>query len=152
MALKHTVGSRNGLLDTGDLGTLYANGRLDIYSGTAPATASAAETGTKLVSLTKDGGAFTPGSPTNGFNFSSAASSGVLTQDGNTYKGTALATGTAGYFRLYDNDVTTGADASAIRLQGTVGTSGADMIVSTASITAGAVVTLSSFSVTMPGS
>lgn len=88
------------------------------------------------------------------------ANAGTVTKAG-TWSGTAANSGTAGWFRIlctpnYDangttNLSTTGADALFImRIDGTIGTSGADMLVSSTSITAAVSQTVSTFSLTVP--
>lgn len=47
------------LMDTGSFKDIFANCVIDVYSGTQPATADAAATGTLLVSITKASGAVT---------------------------------------------------------------------------------------------
>ena len=61
-------------------------------------------------------------------------------------------TGTAGWFRFYANDLTTGASSTAARFDGSVSTSGAQLNMSSTAITAGATTTIDSFTVTMPAS
>lgn len=123
-------------LDT-DLRTAFAAvasalSYLDIYSGSIPATGDTAPTGTKLVTwaatLSWDGGVAGVNSVT-GTPLASDA---------------ALATGTAGYARLWD-----GLNTS---MYCTVGTSGADVNLSSLSIVATGTVDLLSATVTMPAS
>ena len=88
---------------------------------------------------------------------------GVLTKSG-TWKclGANVTTGTAGWFRIlctpnYDtgltNLATTGDVARLVmRIDGSIGTSSADMLVSTTSLTNGADQTVNSFSITVPSS
>jgi len=130
---------------------LFKYSVLDIYSGSAPSTADAAETGTKLLSITVSAGAFTAGTLTNGLQFD-AISEGTLSKSAATWSDAALATGTAGYFRLYDNGYITGTSTTSIRLQGTIGTSGADLNISSTSLTLGATTTVDTFDITVPAS
>ena len=60
--------------------------------------------------------------------------------------GTAGNSGTAGYFRVYPNAPTT---TNAV-LQGTVGTSAADMIINTTTITSGDTVSCSAWTASFP--
>jgi|SRR5437868_6313466 len=83
-----------------------------IYSGTKPATPETAATGTLLATVTISG--------------SFTSTSGVLTA-ADPAQVTPAANGTAGYFRV----LTSGATAI---LDGTVGTSGADMNLSSTTI------------------
>jgi hypothetical protein len=82
------------------------------------------------------------------------ATAGLITKDvTQTWSGTAVATGTAGWFRYKGSVVDAGAlDSSAVflRLDGSVATSGAQMNMSSTSITSGALQTLSTFNFTVP--
>lgn len=125
---------------------------LHIYSGSAPSTADLVESGVLLLVITEDSLAFTIGSLTNALLFD-AVSSGTLSMDAaQTWSGVGLADGTAGYYRLYDNEGLTGATALSIRLQGTVGTSGADMNVSTTAIVTSGNSTVTQFDLTVRAS
>lgn len=131
MALQYSVALRNARADakTTQVGNA---GLLRIYSGAAPADCVTAATGTKLVEHTL-------GSP-----FAPAAASGVLspTLPSNV---NALATNTAGYWRVYKADGTT------CVAQGSVGTSGADMNLNTLSLVSGGPVQVSSWAWTEGG-
>lgn len=129
MALSYRTTLRNTMMDaiTTDVG---ASGLLRIYDGSVPANVGTALGAQVLL-------AELPLSAT----FAAAASDGVLTASSITNDSSANATGTATFFRL----VTSGGTAI---LQGTVGTSGADLNLSTVSIVAGATVSVSSFVIT----
>jgi hypothetical protein len=105
-----------------------ASGKLRIYSGTRPATGGAITT--LLAELTCNA------------TFAPAASSGVLTLNSITSDSSADATGTATWARIFKSDGTT------ICLDCSVGTSGADIILNTTSIVAGAVVAVSAATIT----
>lgn len=102
--------------------------KLRVYSGAMPANAAAAATGTLLVEIALPSTFWT-------------TASGVNTKAG-TWIGTAIAAGTVGYFRLVDNTGTT------CVLQGTVGTSGTDMIIDNASILLGQALSVLTFTLT----
>jgi hypothetical protein len=107
---------------------------LRIYSGTPPATANAALSGnTLLAELAMSATAF-----------GAAAGSGTVTKTANsiTSDSSADATGTATFFRIYKSDGTT------CRIQGSVGTSGADLNLNSTSITSGGTVAVSSLVIT----
>jgi glutamate synthase domain-containing protein 3 len=108
------------------------SGFLQIYSGAQPATPDAALAGNVLLAtLTLGATAF------------GAAAAGTKTANAIT-AGTAVATGTASFFRAFKSD-----DATAV-IDGSVGTSAADMIIGTTSIVSGASVSCSSWTVSMP--
>lgn len=128
------------------MGTTLRNARLDqiettvgvsaiikIWTGSAPANCGTADSGTKLVEfdLASD--------------WAGNASAGAKALLNTPITATAAATGTAGYFRLYDST------AATCHMQGTVGTSGTDMIIDNTSINSGQTVTISSLSLQEPG-
>jgi hypothetical protein len=126
MAERLSTGFVDAVNQTGSVKSVMANSVIHIYSGSQPATADDAETGDLLMIITESGGAFTPSSPTNGLNMD-VSTGGVLAKDtSESWEGVGLeAAGegtTAGYFRWYANDVTTGASTTAVRVDGNIGT------------------------------
>lgn len=112
--LQYSNGTRNaqqeGLITYAGTGAI-----IRLYSGTQPANANTAiSTQTLLVSLTISG-AF--GTSTNG----------TLTL-GSVSNGTAVASGTASFFRIVKSDGTT------VVMDGSVGTSSADLVLNTTTI------------------
>lgn len=80
-----------------------------------------------------------------------APSAGAITKDANTWSGVAVATNTAGYFRMVNSADDEGATGSTYpRIQGSVATSGAEMTLSNTTITSGATQTIDSATITMP--
>lgn len=79
----------------------------------------------------------------NGLNFAFPATSGVLQKESSVWQGTAVATGTAGWFRF---------TAGTRILDGSIATSGGDINGSVLSITTGGVQTLNTFPLTIPKS
>lgn len=134
----------------GSLKDIFKDGILRLYSGTAPATADATATGSVLLEVTVASGAWVAGTPTNGLEFGTAAS-GVIAKSSAVWSGVGLVTDDAGYFRLYANatDATT-TSTTLPRIQGTVGTSGADLNMSSRRITLGATTTIDTFQLTFP--
>ena len=112
-------------------------GHIKIFTGAMPATCETADSGTLLSTLTLSTTAFASSSDP-GTTGLATATANAITSDTN-----AAATGTAGYFRAYDS-------AGVCIVQGTVGTSAADMILNTTSIVAGATVAITSWTVTLP--
>lgn len=140
------LASANG----GSISDLFRNSVLDIYSGSQPANADAAETGTKLVSITLSSGAFTGGNATNGLNFDISTDGRLVKDVDEVWSGLGLAAGTAGWFRFYANPYTTGSSTSAVRLDGSVATSGGQLNISNTAITIGGTTTIDSATSTMP--
>lgn len=135
----------------GDLGfaATFANGIIEIRTGTQPATADAAATGTLLGTITLNSGAFVAGSPTNGLTFAAAAG-GAVSKSG-VWSFSGIAAGTAGWFRLKGNALDNDALSTTLpRLDGSIATSGADLNLSNISIAIGAPNTCDSFVWTQP--
>ena len=108
------------------------SGFIEIYDGTQPATPdTAVSTQNKLAKLSLSATAF------------GAASAGTKTANAIT-SSAALLTGTAAWFRAFKSDDTTAV------IDGSVGTSGADMTIATVSIVSGATISVSSWTVSMP--
>jgi hypothetical protein len=105
-----------------DLGA--SSGKLRIYSGSQPASAETAPSGTLLVEIPLPDPSF------------GAASNGVITLN-DPGSVNVSSSGTAGWFRVLDSDNNTVFD-------GSVGTSGADLIVATTTFTAGVAVDIQS--------
>ena len=130
MAIKQTTAVRNAQLDALNTQT-GTSAKLRIYNGTRPANANTAITSqTMLVELTCNATAF-----------AAAASGGVLTANAIS-NGTAAATGTASWFRLWQSNGTTPI------MDGDVSTAGADLNLNNTSIATGQTVSVSSFTVT----
>lgn len=101
MAIKKSVAVRNAELDA--LETVAGTSpKLRIYSGSAPSATSDAATGTMLCEITLPS------------DWAANASGGQKTKSG-TWSGTGAAAGTAGYFRLWDSSVSTGAGAGVLQ-------------------------------------
>lgn len=102
---------------------------LRIYTGALPANCAAATTGGTIVSMTL---------PSDWM----AAASGTSKAKTGTWSGTAIATGTAGYYRIFDSG------AGTCHIQGDVSTSGAALNLDNNIINTGQVVTISTYTIT----
>ena len=121
----------DAVVDRVDVG---GQGYLRIYDGSQPATGDTAVGAQVLLAeLRFAATAF------------GAASNGVATAAAITADASANATGTAAWFRILDGG---GIDVTDNVLDGTVGTSGADLNLNTTSIVAGAEVSVSAFTYT----
>jgi hypothetical protein len=127
MAIAYSTTIRNAMMDAITTAA-GASALLRIYDGSRPATGGTATT--LLAELTCNA-TFAPG-----------ASSGVLTLNSITQDSSANATGTATWFRIVKSDGTTHV------LDGSVGTSGSDLNLTTTSIVATQPVSVSSFVLT----
>ncbi len=88
----------------------------------------------------------------NGLNWGTV-SAGVLSKESGTWQGTAVATNTAGWFRIEAAVSDAGgvdSTESILRIDGAVATSGAELTMGSTSIVNGTVQTISSFSITLP--
>lgn len=110
------------------LSDLLDNGYLRIYDGTQAATADTALGAQVLLAELRFNATAAP-----------AASGGVLTFNAITSDSSANATGTASWFRCLKSD------GSTVVMDGSVGTSSANLILATTSIVSAQVVSCSSF-------
>jgi hypothetical protein len=149
MTLRLSTGLRSNLAGAAGFGATFAGGVIEIYTGTQPATADAAVTGTLLGTVTLNSGAFTPGAATNGLTFDAAAAGSIAKSGAWSFAG--IAAGTAGWFRLKANAVDAGALSTTLpRLDGSVAVSGADLNLSNIAIAVGAPNTIDTFVWTQP--
>lgn len=121
----------NGVVDLIDGGP--AAGYIEIRTGTQPATVATAASGTLLGTLTCSDPAF------------GNAAAGVATAAAITGDSSADATGTAGWFRVYDSTGSAVMDGSITATSG-----GGDMELDSISIVAGGTIDITSWTVTMP--
>lgn len=119
------------LVNSGGAGSLF------IRSGSMPATTLTADSGTLGATCPMSATAF--GASTN------TTSNGLATATANTITSETNAPNsiTAGYFRIKNG-------SSVCIFQGTCGTSSADLIMNTTTITAGDTVAITSFKITLP--
>jgi len=128
MALQFSTTVRNARLDAIET-AVGVSAVLKIRTGAAPADCATADSGTVLATLSLPS------------DWMAGASGGSKAKSGTWQDASADATGTAAHFRLYASDGTT------CHMQGTVGTSGADMIVDNTSLAAGQSFTINTFTI-----
>ena len=127
MTIKYSVNARNDQLDA--METLIGTSpKLRFYTGAPPTNPSDAASGTLLCEMALPS------------DWAAAASAGSKAKAG-TWSGTCVATGTVGYFRLYDNA------GSVCYIQGTVGTSG-DLVIDNASLNTGQTFIMNAWAIT----
>lgn len=134
----------------GSLRGIFRNAVIRIYTGTQPATADTLETGTMLCKITRASGAFTPGVETNGLNFGQTSSGTTHKAASEVWSGVNTTSGTAGWFRLYDNSESTGTSTTAIRLDGACAASGSQMNLTSTALTEGVTTTIDTVNLSMP--
>jgi len=129
MTLSYTTTDRNARMDV-ESASIGNAGIVKIYSGSVPANVGASLGAAVVLAQ------LTCGTP-----FAAGASGGVLTANAITTDSSADATGTATFFRITDSGGTA-------VIQGSVGTSGADLILNSTGISAGASVSVTSMTIT----
>lgn len=147
MAIRISTGLRNAMLGTGGPGLVGAlqNGFIDIYSGAQPTTANSVEAGAKLCRITSTSGT----GVADGLKFGTAAS-GVIEKDSTAWSGVCSADGVAGWFRFYGSGGTAGTSTTEIRMDGSVGVTGADLNLSHTTLATSATVLVKTFTITQP--
>lgn len=135
MAKNMKISNESAIAAINAVTALLNNGSIKIYSGAQPADVSVAATGTLLATLPLSATAFPTAVDDTG---SAKATANAVTTDANA------TAGTAGYFRAFKTDGTTGV------LDGTVGTATSDMILDKVILDAGDDVVITLWEVTHP--
>ena len=120
----------------GSLKEILDNGVIAIFPATVarPASADAAEGGSPILLITKNAGAFTPGSIVNGLRLVDADNGVVTKVSGEEWAGVPTASGTAAWARYYDNAMVTGASLTARRVDLSCGFSAGEVRLTTTSL------------------
>jgi hypothetical protein len=144
MALRLSSGCRTELAGTSGLKSLFDAGFISIFTGGQPANADTTETGVRLATITSSSG-------TAGIAFGTAGT-GALPKAASVWSGTIGVTGVAGWFRLYGTAGTaSGTNGTAnVTIDGNVGVSGSDLVLSHSSLVAGATLTIDTFTLEVP--
>jgi len=147
MAFKYSSKLFNAMLAAVD--TQLTNGIILLYTGAQPTDPDSAVTGTLIATATKDAGAFTPGVATNGLNFATPVLNVMGKEAAETWKFTAVAAGTIGWFRFVGNAADAGGVSTALpRIDGTVGITTGDARTSKVTYAIGETGTIDSFAIT----
>lgn len=143
--MKASTGLRNKLLDTGPLNSVLDLGFIKIYAGTEPATADAAIGAATLLCTISNNSTAT------GIKLETAASAGSIPKESTeVWSGVNVAGGTATFYRHVAPGDDGTLSTTQARLQGTIGTSGADLNLSSINLSNGATQTIDYYSVTLP--
>lgn len=135
----------NGGSGGGIKGSLAA-GFIYIYAGVQPVSPNTGASGTLVAKVTKDGDGST------GLTFDTTTTATISKAAAETWRMVGLANGQAGWFRFAEAaDTPTATSATAKRIDGSVGTSGADMEIANTNIVLAAISTVDNFTITMPG-
>jgi len=144
MALRLSTGLRQALLGSADFKTEFTASFINIYSGSQPTSSDDPASGTLLATIYSDGAAV-------GINFDAPVAGVISKAVAETWSGTAGATGTAGYYRLFEaTDDPSLASTTGSRMDGAIATSGGELNMSSTAIVIAAVQTITSFDVTLP--
>lgn len=145
MPISMSTGLRNQLLAGGSLKSIFdAGSEIRIYAGTVPASANDDIGAATLLCVIRNGGA--------GITFASSAAAGTLEKNpSETWSGVNSASGVATFYRHVLTADSNASSTSAPRYQGSVATVGADMNLTSASLTLGATQTIDFHSVTFAG-
>lgn len=145
MSLKFSTGLRQGLAVSGSLRSLLNQGLLRIYSGTVPTNADAALGSAVLLNEISAGGTGTT------LTFEAAAPGGVLTKSAaENWTGNNLESGTPSFFRFVQPTDTGNASTTEVRLQGTCGPIGNDLMITQLPLVASQPLTLELFQLAIP--
>lgn len=149
MTIRLSTGLVNKMLDGGAAGGLkaaMAGGFVAILAGSQPTDPDNGTGGQTLlgtVTNLDDG--------VTGIQFDSAVAGVSSKAAAQTWRFHGLANGVAGWFRIYQvGDTYTGSSSTFARLDGSLGTSGADINITNTTIVTAAVTTIDAFTVTLP--
>jgi len=140
-------------LSGGSLKSIFKDGVMRIYTGTQPVGTNGAdlvESGNLVAVITESSGAFVAGAVANGLEFQDATAGVMSKLSTETWSGLGLGTYTAGWFRFYTNAYETGASETAIRFDGSVAASGAQLNLNSTSIVLDLPINILTFAITMP--
>lgn len=143
--MKLSTGLRDAILTGGSLKAGLDGGVIYVYSGPVPATADAALSGNTLLAVISNNAAGT------GITMAAASVNGVLSKNAaEVWRGLIAANGVASFYRfaaLNDDGLLSTVEK---RLQGTVGTVGADLNFSSINFVAGNYKQIDSYNVALP--
>lgn len=156
MATRYSTGVYSRLLgkngtDTGADGLrgIFTNCVIDFYSGAQVASPDDPPPSGYLGSVTIAGGAFTPGSPTNGLNFGAPVGTVLSKAVAEDWKFKGTAAGVIASYRIKGNAADNNLTSTTLpRIDGTVGTTSGDMQVGNVNSTIGGYITIDTYTVT----
>jgi len=139
------------VLDTGSVKSVFDDGYIKVYAAAAiPATADDALVGTTLLCTYSDNDQGIGAGQ--GLDLEASASNGAIPKaSAQTWSGTAAATGQGLFWRYEQSGDTGAASTTEKRIQGTIGGSGADLIVQSTTYNASTLYTIDFFSLSIPG-
>lgn len=148
MSFQYSTKCFNAML--GALDTQFTNGVIELRTGSQPANPDSASTGTLIGTATLSGGAFVPGVSTNGLNFATPVLNVMGKESAETWKFTAVAAGSIGYFRFVGNATDAGGASTVLpRIDGSVGVTSGDARTSKVTYALNEIGTIDSFNITL---
>ena len=130
MAVRLSTGLVNALAGggagDGSLNDIFVNAVAAVFTGLQPVNADAEEQGDLLGYITVGSGPFVPGQPTNALNWEPAVDGICSKPSATEWSITPIASGPAGWIRVYDNAMIIGASTSAVRMDMSCGISSGD--------------------------
>ena len=149
MSLRLSTGLRNKVLDGGAAGGFKGSlnlGFIAILTGSQPTNPDTGHTSTLLGTVSVNAGG-------TGLTFDASVAGVLAKAVAETWKFTGLVDGTAGWFRFYaPGDTITNTSTTAARLDGAIGTSGAELNLSNLNVLTSQVNTVDAFTITQPAS
>lgn len=152
MTLRTSTGHKNRMLGENGVDTnangfrgVYKNCVIDLYSGTQPATADSAATGTFLGRITLNSGGFAEGVATNGLEWDAPTGGTISKPTSDSWSGNAVAAGTVGWFRCRGNAADDGTASTTLpRFDGTVGVTTGDLRLTVTAVEVGTPIVIQS--------
>ena len=151
MTVRLSTGLRNAMAGLTGFGTTFSKGVIHIYSGPQPLSADNPVSGSLLGIVSLNAAAFAFGSATNGLSFDAPVGGVVSKAAAEAWKFNGVTDGTAGWFRLMGNtNDALGTSTVLPRMDGSIGTSGADLNLSNIAVVLSSPNTIDVFQFTIP--
>lgn len=144
MALLASTGLRNKMLDTGALRTVLTLGFIKIYAGAVPTTANDSLGAATLLCTISNNSTGT------GVTFAVTAANGAIAKSAEVWSGVNTATNTATFFRHVLSSDDGLLSTTQVRLQGTAGVTGTDLLLASSVLTSGVTTLIDSYSIQLP--
>ena len=148
MAIRTSTGLKQAMMTHFGLGPTMGYGVIKVYTGDQPASPNLAYSGSHIGTITQNGLAFVPGDTSTGLLLENTLPGSISKLGVWRLKGSA--TGTAGWFRYYRNGIDLGTFSTYLpRIDGSVGTANADLILASTTITPSTDVAIDEFRLLM---
>lgn len=151
MTIRASTGLKNAMLGTVGLQAAMLDGVIRVYSGSQPASADAAVTGTLLMEITLNGGSFSHGSPTNGLEWDTPVGGTISKPVADTWQGAGISAGVAGWARFCANPLDDGSSSTTLaRIDMSVGKGTGDLQLSNVNVAVAAPITVDVATLRLP--